>query len=140
MKTAKQGFLPIVMIGKKNIYHIGSQERIKDQLYRYPSNTHDDLILTGCHSVLKDNFKNVDQREKTRKLLGDIFITDDKYRIPACLDTTTTIYEYPGNYTIYHLALENEDYYTNYGIYANGILVETCSKRYLKEISAMELL
>jgi hypothetical protein len=140
VKTAKQGFLPIVMIGKKNIYHIGSKERIKDQLYRYPSNTHDDLILTGCHSVLKDKFKDTNQRENTRKLLGNIFVTDDKYRIPSCLDDKTTVYEYPGNYTIYHLALENIDFYMNYGIYANGILVETCSKRYLKEISGMELL
>jgi hypothetical protein len=27
----------------------------------------------------------------------------------------------------------------NYGVYANGLLVETCSKRYLKELSHMEL-
>jgi len=41
--------------------------------------------------------------------------------------------------TIYHLALENENYFSNYGIYANGLLVESCSKRYLKELSGMEL-
>jgi hypothetical protein len=41
---------------------------------------------------------------------------------------------------IYHIALENENYYSNYGIYANGLLVETCSKRYLKELSAMDLI
>jgi len=28
----------------------------------------------------------------------------------------------------------------NYGIYANGLLVETCSERNLKELSGMELL
>ena len=48
------------------------------------------------------------------------------------------VYEVPGEYTIYHVALENEDNYMNYGIYANGLLVETCSKRYLKELSGME--
>jgi hypothetical protein len=42
--------------------------------------------------------------------------------------------------TIYHIALENDDYYMNYGVYANGLLVETCSKRYLKELSRMELI
>lgn len=42
--------------------------------------------------------------------------------------------------TIYHLALENESYYNNYGIYANGLLVESCSQRYLKELSNMELI
>jgi hypothetical protein len=28
----------------------------------------------------------------------------------------------------------------NYGIYANGLLVETCSKRYLSELSNMRIL
>ena len=37
-------------------------------------------------------------------------------------------------------ALENDNYYMNYGIYANGLLVETCSKRYLKELSNMTLI
>ena len=71
---------------------------------------------------------------------GRIFITDRKYRLPACVDQRTQVYEHPGTYTIYHLALENDDYYMNYGIYANGLLVESCSKRYLKELSGMELI
>jgi hypothetical protein len=50
------------------------------------------------------------------------------------------VYETPGTYTIYHLALEHDDYYYNYGIYANGLLVETCSKRYLQELANMELI
>jgi len=37
------------------------------------------------------------------------------------------------------LALENNDYYMNYGIFANGLLVETTSKRYIKELSNMTL-
>jgi hypothetical protein len=39
-------------------------------------------------------------------------------------------------YSIYTL----EDYYMNYGIYANGLLVETCSQRYLKKLSGMEII
>ena len=35
---------------------------------------------------------------------------------------------------------ENDNYFGNYGIYANGLLVETCSKRYLKELSNMSLI
>jgi hypothetical protein len=49
-------------------------------------------------------------------------------------------FEEEGVFNIWHIALENDDYYSNYGIYANGLLVETCSKRYLKEISGMTLL
>jgi hypothetical protein len=133
------------MIGKREIYHICCEERIRDQLYKcsqeqYPE-VFEYLIITGCHSILVDNFRNEEQKEKTIEVNnGRLCVTDGKYRLPACVDDRTTVYETPGNYTIYHLALENQDYYMNYGIYANGLLVETCSKRYLKELSNMELI
>jgi hypothetical protein len=73
------------------------------------------------------------------ELLGDIYVTEKKYRLPACVDERASVYEVPGDYTIYHIALENDNYYWNYGIYANGLLVESCSKRYLKELSGMDL-
>jgi hypothetical protein len=97
------------------------------------------LIITGCHSILVDNFVSEIQKKKTIEVNGDIYGTDEKYRLPACVDERTTVYEIPGINTIYHLALENDDYFMNYGIYANGLLVESCSKRYLKELSGMEL-
>jgi hypothetical protein len=71
---------------------------------------------------------------------GLIYVTDGKYRLPACADPRASVYEIQGTYTIYHLALENDNYYMNYGIYANGLLVETCSKRYLKELANMTLI
>ena len=87
-----------------------------------------------------DKFINDEQIEKTREVNGNIYITEDKYRIPACVDERTTVYETAGSYMIYHLALDNHDYYMNYGVYANGLLVETCSQRYLKELSNMTLI
>jgi hypothetical protein len=56
------------------------------------------------------------------------------------VDERATVYDKPGTHTIYHFALENDNYYWNYGVFANGLLVETCSKRYLKEISGMTIL
>jgi hypothetical protein len=60
--------------------------------------------------------------------------------LPACVDHRSCVFETPGKYIIYHLALENEDYYMNYGIYANGLLVETTSIRFMKELSNMNLI
>jgi len=136
VKTLKDGYKPIEMIGKSDIYHSSSQERIKVQLYKcsqseYPE-LFEDLIITGCHSILVDNFTYEEQREKTIKVNGDAYVTDGKYRLPACVDERASVYETPGSYTIYHIALENDYYYGNYAVYANGLLVETCSKRYLK--------
>ena len=146
IKTLKHGFVPINMIGKREIDHLASSIRIKDQLYRctqdkYPEiMENDDLILTGCHSILVDKFKDDKERERTIEINGDTYITDRKYRLPACADERAAVYEIQGTYMIYHLALDHDDYYMNYGIYANGLLVETCSKRYLKEESNMTLI
>ena len=144
VKTLKHGFLPIDMIGKRDIYNPAIKDRINDQLYKcskekYPELT-EDLVITGCHSILVDRFINQKQREKVIEVNGDTYVTDKKYRLPACVDERASVYEVQGNFTIYHIALENDDYYMNYGIYANGLLVETCSKRYLKELSNMTLL
>jgi len=144
IQTLCHGFVPIEVIGFKQIIHPAQKERVKDQLYKYSTATsHDlieDLVLTGCHSVLVDDFTSSEQREKTLQILGDIYVTDKKYRLPACLDENANVYETPGEYTIYHFALENTDYYMNYGVFANGLLVESSSKRYMIECSQMVLM
>lgn len=141
VKTLKNGYLAINMIGVREIINQVCEERIKDKLYicsqiEYPA-VFEDLFITGCHAILVDEFKE-GQREMTNKVLGDIYITDNKYRLPACVDERTKPYQENGTFKIYHIALDNDNYYTNYGIYANGLLVETCSKRYLKELSNMK--
>lgn len=144
VKTFVNGYVPIDMIGKRNIVHNALDERIKDQLYELSPDKYlevfEPLVLTGCHSILVEEYEDEDQKQKTIEVNGNTYITDDRYRLPACADLRASVYENPGTYTVYHLALENEDYYMNYGIYANGLLVETCSKRMLKEISGMELI
>ena len=143
VQTLKNGFVPIDIIGKCPIYNSGDQERIKDRLYvcsreQYPE-LFEELILTGCHSILVDKLTEKN-RENVINLIKCICVTDDKYRLPACLDERASTYKEEGTFTIYHIALENDNYFSNYGIYANGLLVESCSKRYLKELSNMELI
>jgi len=145
IKTLNDGYKAIDMIGCRNIVHTCSQTRIKEQLYlcsptEFPE-VFEDLVITGCHSILVDDFKDEDEKNQVVEVnSGRIFMTDGKLRVPACVDSRTSVYQTPGTYTIYHFALENDDYFMNYGIYANGLLVETCSQRYLKELSNMVLL
>jgi len=143
VKTLRHGFVPIENVGRKDIYNPSEKERIANQLYicskeMYPDLL-EDLVITGCHSILADEFKE-GEREKTIEIMGKIYVTDKKYRLPACVDQRASIYKEKGEVTIYHLALENDDFFMNYGIFANGLLVETCSKRYLKDLSDMTLL
>jgi hypothetical protein len=147
VQTLRDGFKPITIIGKKEIYHPASKERIKNQLYqccqeKYPELL-EPLIMTGCHCILVDNSTSVvdaEQIEKVIEVNGGIYITDGKLRLPACVDERTIVFPMEGIYTIYHLALEHDDNLMNYGIYANGLLVETCSERNLKELSGMEFI
>lgn len=145
VKTLSSGFKLVEMVGHKVIDHPADTEnRLKGQLYvctpeKYKDVT-SDLILTGCHSILVDDFTS--EKEKQDAISangGEVYVTEKKYRLPACADQRAAVYKEKGSYTIYHVALENEDYYHNYGIYANGLLVESCSKRYLKELSGMTL-
>jgi hypothetical protein len=96
-----------------------------------------DLVLTGCHSILVDDYVDEEQLDKTIQVNGDVYVTEGKYRLPVCADQRASIYEYAGKYTVYHVALENDDYYMNYGIYANGLLVESTSKRFLEKMNIM---
>ena len=144
VKTIYNGYVKVDMIGRSTIFNSGDSERTANRLYvckkQNYSKLFEDLVITGYHSILVGDFKNLEQREKTIDLLGEIYITDNKYRLPACIDDNATPYENRGRFIIWHLALENRNYYANYGIYANGLLVESCSKRYLKELSGMELI
>lgn len=144
VKTLHDGYVPVYMMGKSVMQHNADKKRIKTQLYKCTKDKYpeliEDLVITGCHSILVEDFKNEEEREKTAKVNhGNIYVTDRMYRLPACVDTRASVYETPGEYTIYHIALEHEDYYMNYGIYANGLLVESCSKRFLKELSNMTI-
>jgi len=143
--TYHHGLKAIDMIGRREIYHPANMnERTKEQLYTcsphdYPELT-EDLVLTGAHSILVTDFKDEEEKQRAINVNGDLYVTDGKGRLPACADERATVYETAGIYMIYHFALEHDDYYMNYGVYANGLLVETCSKRYLKELSNMTLL
>jgi hypothetical protein len=90
--------------------------------------------------VLVPDFESPEQRAATKEVLGANYVTDRCYRLPACVDPRAEVYSEKGEFNVYHVALENKDYYMNYGIYANGLLVESTSKRYLLEVSKMKLL
>jgi hypothetical protein len=145
VKTLKCGYKQIDKIACKQIYHSYRDKRYKDQLYICHKEKYEelfeDLIITGGHSILVDEFKNNEQKEQNKHFFfGEIYKTDDKYRLLACVDERTSVYDKEGFYNIYHFSLENKDYYENNGVYANGLLVETCSKQYLTEISDMNII
>lgn len=139
VKTLLNGYKKVVLIGKGTIENPATNERLKNRLYtcstaNYPELTND-LVLTGCHSILVEEITDK-QRAETMRLLGRMFATDDKYRLMACIDERAEPLTTEGAYTIWHFALEHDDQFMNYGVFANGgLLVETCSQRNMRNNS-----
>ena len=136
VETFCHGLKPITVIDQRNIIHEATEDRHTDQLYKYCKSASneltEDLIVTGRHAILVDNFVSDQQKQLALVVYGFIKETDGKYHLPAAVDENSVVYEIPGNYTVYHLALQNDDENMNYGIYANGMLVESCSEKYLR--------
>lgn len=141
VKTSLNGYKRVEIIRKGVIQNLGDNSRVQNRLYKCtPANYPDlveDLYITGCHSILVDNFTDL-ERANTINQLTRVFITDKKYRLMAWLDERAEPWNMDGNYTIWHLALENADVKMNYGIYVNGgLLVESCCIDFLKNKSNM---
>ena len=128
VKTYHHNYVPIKLIGKMTMPHNSKDKRNKNQLFVckkevYPEAT-DDLVITGCHSLLVDrDITDKDEEQRIIDANGVIFLTDNLVRIPAVADLQTIIYPEDGDHEIYHFSLDHHDEEMNYGVYANGILV-----------------
>lgn len=143
VKTHQHGYKRVELIGTSEIYNNGNDERTENKLYilkkdKYPE-LKEDLIVTGHHSILVDKLTDI-QRKKIITSLGKIYITGNKYRLMTFADERAEPYKADGKFKIWHFALENTCIYSNYGVYANGgLLVESTSIRYMRDLSNMKL-
>jgi hypothetical protein len=144
VKTSLDGYKAVVLIGKGRIKNSGDGERTKNRMYKcsvskYPE-LKEDLYITGCHSILKYPITEK-EKEEIIKHMGELFVTDKKYRVMAFLDEKAEPWKSQRECTVWHFALENSNEIRNYGVYANGgLLVESCSINFLKNKSNMTLL
>ena len=90
----------------------------------------EDLILTGIHSILVDDFKkcrinNIDKMYSFDKI-------EDKFLLFSFLLEDFFQEKNNEKYTYYHLSLESEDETEKFGVWANGLLVETTCKNHFE--------
>jgi hypothetical protein len=138
IKTYNHGHIPVNIIGVSNTFNSVSQ-RYTHQLYqlsesKYPELS-EPLIITGRHSILV----NKEYADKINSC-SDNYMIDDLYKLPVHADNRAVYYEPEGMFPIYHLALDNVDTMQGYGIYANGLLVESCSIDYMINDSGMKFI
>jgi hypothetical protein len=142
VKTANHGYKAIELIGHREITNPLSVAP-KKGLYWFRkskvSGLREDLCLTGDHCVLHKSISD-EKKDQILEHMGDIYITEDHYRVPACLDERTEPHTDNAPATIWHFALENPNAYFNYGVMANGLLVESSSIYCMYKDSNMQLI
>ena len=144
IKTATCGYKAVAFIGKGTLRNPADDPDKKNRLYKFQDSKkrYPPLYITGEHCLLyKEKEISVDKRREVREHMGDDYITETFHRVPACLDDKGSPYDGGnGPATIWHFALEHNNLYNNYAVWANGILVETCSIDFLTKKSRMELI
>ena len=133
IKTLKHGFKPITLMGTGKIFNSGNSSRTREKLYEY----RDGPILTGGHSVLLDDVSG-DQLERIKESFGNLFFTEGKIRLMAKDDETAVPYPIKGHFSIYNFVLEAPNDRTNYGVFANGKLVESSFPYWVKKMNRLE--
>lgn len=144
VKTATCGYKAVAFIGRATLHRPADDPDHKKRLYVFGKSNcpkvFKDLCITGEHCVLyRPADVSTEKLRQVREHMGDNFITEDFHRVPACLDEHATPYKGTGPVTIWHFALEHNNLHNNYAVYANGLLVETCSVHYLTKRSNMQL-
>ena len=138
IKTLDHGYKPINII-KTGTYRLGrpgfDQGMFK---MKKTGSMLADLEMTGLHSILVDRNdpEYADQvarfevtNAKFKRRWG--WNIDGKFRLPA--NSCVQFKKMPvRDYTVYSFALDNEQ--MQYGVWANGVLVETTSHRYMKQM------
>lgn len=79
------------------------------------------------------------QKHQLSKYFGKICYTDNKIKLLSAFDENCEVYDKQGTYNVWHFSLDDgsqdiENSKENHGVYANGLLVESCSPCYMKEL------
>ena len=126
VKTYKHGYIPIKKIKKLLIVNDNSLFTHNMYILRKTdeNNLIEDLIMSGGHSLLVDELP--EEEDKKQKMIGFDYCIDDKKLMLAGLSDLFEPFLEEKNYLVYNFILENNgDKTKRYGVYANGILVET---------------
>ena len=140
VKTYKHGYQKVIMSAHSSLCNY-SQNKL-NQLYTYSCEKNpaliEDLHLTGGHSLLLDTLTEEESNDMNQiNWAREDFMVEDKYKLLACFSSRLFIAA-EQNVEIYHFTLEPPNYAKPsyvYGIYANGILAESCSQGAMEQIT-----
>jgi streptogramin lyase len=141
VKSYLHGYRKIDLIGKGNMFN--NPEKITTCMYilekTEENNLIEDLIITGGHSILVDKLTEEESKKQSLYWKKE-FKIDDKMLLLAGVSSLLKQITDEKMFTYYHFTLENngnDD--ERFGVYANGVLVETPSKKQFQKFKIEEL-
>jgi hypothetical protein len=138
VKTLYHGNVPVKYNAHMTIYSKKDNKITKDNLYVLKKEKYteliEDLYITGGHSILVKDL-TLKQKSDTLYVWNNLEMIDDKFKLLTFLNDNAEICD-DGVYVVYHLVLEGNQAYC---IYANGLLSETMSEKYLFENTNMKI-
>jgi len=134
VKTSTGSFRPVDKVGTRELTNPSSTDRLANRLYTlskasYPSLT-EDLTITGNRSTLIPTASDVEKRQMI-VAHGRICVTDKKFCLPSAADAHATPFTVEGAITVYNFSLDHPIATMNYGVYANGLVVDCSSKAHM---------
>ena len=137
VKTLLDGYKQVEYTGKRSF--INDPTNWKNCMYVLPRRNEmiDDLIITGGHSILVDAlFQNEEEIKKKEEYWGEEqYVIDDRFLVLAAVSKDFIQITNKEIYTVYHFVLDQngDDDTKRYGVWANGVMSESQSKKgYLK--------
>jgi hypothetical protein len=135
VKTYEEGYVAIDTIGWFNLdnSNIIEDDRHPNGLYELSKEMYPDLlenlVMTGRHCILVDD---LGKEELCQQNFSKNVMIQDKYKLPCVANKNAIRYNQNGIFKIWSFCLEAEDNKKNYGIYVNGLLVESTSKNVIE--------
>jgi hypothetical protein len=130
VKTSNGQFRPVDKIGSRVLTNPSNAERTADRLYTIPKSKYasltEDLVITGNRSLLIP-YVDDEQRRQMASILGRIVVTDKLFSLPAAANAHAVPYTVAGDITVYDFSVSHAIRTMNYGVYANGLLVDCSS-------------
>ena len=139
IKTFKHGYRKIDLIYKGSF--VNDVNNFHNCMYILPKdkNMTKDLIITGGHSVLVNSMSKKAYNKNMEYFGETIQEIDGKQLLIAAASDKFKALENKNVYNYYHFVLENDgNDDARYGVWANGVLTETPSKKWFTEIFLKE--
>lgn len=134
IETLLDGYKSLKCLGKRELLFLPNETAIDRQMFLCPDTG---LQITGKHCLLVDELTEK-QKRGVIEMYGKIQKLDGMFLLPIGLHRKAIPMDIYGKHNIYHIVLEDEMPDKQYGIFANGTLVESCSYNDFVTYSSMD--